>query len=121
MSVSTRPVLGISIGDPAGIGPEIITACLADPELPQTCDYRQIGRAEGHRPGYPTLASARAVADALEEAGALLAAGNIQGIVTAPVAKKALHEAGFVYPGQTEFFAARSGTQNYAMCRKSVV
>lgn len=116
MSVSTRPVLGLSVGDPAGIGPEIIAACLADPELPQTCDYRQIGRAEGHRPGQPTPAAARAAAEALEEAAALLTAGDIQGIVTAPVSKKGLHEAGFAYPGQTEFFAARSGTKNYAMC-----
>jgi len=114
--VSTRPVLGLSIGDPAGIGPEIIAACLADPELPQTCDYCRIGCTEGHQPGYPTPASARAAADALEEAAALLASGEIQGIVTAPVSKKGLHEAGFSYPGQTEFFAACSGTQNYAMC-----
>ena len=116
MSVSTRPVLGLTVGDPAGIAPEIIAACLADPELPQTCDYRQIGRTEGHRPGHPTTGSARAAAEALEEAAALLAAGDIQGIVTAPVSKKSLHEAAFAYPGQTEFFAARSGTQNYAMC-----
>ena len=116
MSVSTRPVLGLTVGEPAGIGPEIIAACLADPELPQTCDYRQIGRTEGHRPGHPTTDSARDAAEALEEAAALLAAGDIQGIVTAPVSKKSLHEAGFAYPGQTEFFAARSGTQNYAMC-----
>lgn len=112
----TRPVLGLSIGDPAGIGPEIIAACLADPELPQTCDYRQIGRADQHRPGHPTPASARAAAEAMEEAASLLAAGDIQGVVTAPVSKKGLHEAGFAYPGQTEFFATRSGTQNYAMC-----
>ena len=116
MSLSTRPVLGLTVGDPSGIGPEIIAACLADPELPQTCDYRQIGRTEGHRPGHPTTGSARDAAEALEEAAALLAAGNIQGIVTAPVSKKSLHGAGFAYPGQTEFFAARSGTQNYAMC-----
>jgi 4-hydroxythreonine-4-phosphate dehydrogenase len=114
--VSTRPVLGLTVGDPAGIGPEILEACLADPDLPRSCDYRRIGKVDGHKPGHPTTASARAAARALEEAAALLASGQIQGIVTAPVSKKALHEAGFSYPGQTEFFAACSGTHNYAMC-----
>jgi 4-hydroxythreonine-4-phosphate dehydrogenase len=32
------------------------------------------------------------------------------------VGKQGLHEAGFPFPGQTEFFAARSGTDNFAMC-----
>jgi len=116
LSVSARPVLGITAGDPAGIGPEILGACLADPELPDGCDYRCIGETAGHAPGKPTPASARAATQALEEAAGLLASGQIQGIVTGPVSKKSMHEAGFAFPGQTEFFAARSGTDNYAMC-----
>ena len=54
--------------------------------------------------------------EALEEAAALLASGEIQGIVTGPVAKRSLCDAGFAFPGQTEFFAARSKTDNFAMC-----
>ena len=112
----TPPVLGLTAGDPAGIGPEILEACLNDPELPQNCQLRRIGATEGHQAGRPTKDSARAAAEALEEAAALLASGEIQGIVTGPVAKKSLCDAGFAYPGQTEFFAARSGTENFAMC-----
>lgn len=111
-----RPVLGLTAGDPAGIGPEILEACLASPELPKDCDYRRIGQTAGHIPGRPTKESARAAAEALEEAAALLLSGEIQGIVTGPVAKNSLHQAGWSFPGQTEFFAARSGTTNFAMC-----
>jgi 4-hydroxythreonine-4-phosphate dehydrogenase len=114
--VPTPPVLGLTAGDPAGIGPEILEACLNDPELPQNCQLRRIGATEGHQAGHPTKDSARAAAEALEEAAALLASGEIQGIVTGPVAKKSLCDAGFAFPGQTEFFAARSGTENFAMC-----
>ena len=112
----TPPVLGLTAGDPAGIGPEILEACLNDPGLPQNCQIRRIGATEGHQAGHPTKESARAAAEALEEAAALLASGEIQGIVTGPVAKKSLCDAGFAFPGQTEFFAARSGTENFAMC-----
>lgn len=111
-----RPVLGLTIGDPAGVGPELIDRCLADPGLPSGCDYRVIGTSAGHTPGQPTAASARAAWDALEEAARLLQSGEIHGVMTAPVAKQGLHEAGFPFPGQTEFFADRSGTDNFAMC-----
>ncbi len=111
-----RPVLGLTIGDAAGIGPELIRACLSDPSLPDACDYRVIGDTAGHHPGQPTHASARAAWDALEGAAALLRSGGIAGVVTGPVAKKSLHEIGFPFPGQTEFFASAAGADNFAMC-----
>ena len=111
-----RPVLGITTGDPAGIGPELITRCLADPGRPGGVDFRFIGRADGHPPGQPTPASAQAAWDALEEAARLLQDGTIQGVVTGPVHKASLHALGFPFPGQTEFFAARAWVENFAMC-----
>lgn len=116
MSAPARPVLGITSGDPAGIGPEIIEACLADPALPTTCELRVIGSAKGHTPGQPDKASARASWDAMEEAATLLASGDIHGVVTAPVSKEGLHSVGFPFPGQTEFFAARARIDDFAMC-----
>lgn len=114
--MSARPVLGLTLGDPAGIGPEIIQACLADTNLPTHCDYRILGDTIGHTPGKPTPASARAAWEALEEAAALLRSGDIAGVVTAPVAKKSLSEIGFPFPGQTEFFATAADVKNFAMC-----
>ena len=111
-----HPVIGLTVGDPAGVGPELIRRCLDDPSLPANFDFRVIGRAEGHVPGNPTPASARAAYGALEEASALLISGEIAGVATAPVCKETLHGIGFEFPGQTEFFAARAGTENFAMC-----
>ena len=111
-----RPVLGLTSGDPAGIGPELITRCLADPELPGGVDFRLIGREGRHTPGKPTPASAQVAWDALEEAAQLLQDGTIQAVVTGPVHKASLHALGFPFPGQTEFFAARAGVGNFAMC-----
>lgn len=111
-----RPVLGLTVGDPAGIGPEIVRACLADPRLPRQCEYRVVGKSEGFTAGQPDATSARASWDTLKEAAKLLESGEIAGVVTGPVSKEGLHKAGFPFPGQTEFFAAHSGADNYAMC-----
>ena len=116
MTAPSRPVLGLTLGDPAGIGPEIVRACLADAQLPRQCEYRVIGTSDGFTPGKPDLASARTSWDGLKEAAKLLENKEIAGVVTGPVSKEGLHTAGFPFPGQTEFFAARSGTDNYAMC-----
>ncbi len=116
LSAPARPILGLTLGDPAGLGPEIIGRALADPAVPTGCEYRVIGSPEGHRPGEPTAASARDAWDSLEEAATLLQAGVIQGVVTGPVAKSSLHALGFPFPGQTEFFAARAGVADFAMC-----
>ena len=114
--MSARPVLGLTAGDPAGVGPELILRCLSDPGLPDGVDFRLIGSEQGHTPGQPTPASARAAWDALEEAARFLQDGTIQAVVTGPVHKASLHALGFPFPGQTEFFAARAGVENFAMC-----
>lgn len=110
----TRPRIGITLGDPAGIGPEIVRAALASGKLP-AADYRLLGEAEGYSLGRPTPAGARAAQAALEEAAKLARAGEIDAVVTGPVHKARLYEVGFPFPGQTEFFAARCGIENFAM------
>lgn len=111
-----RPVLGITCGDPAGVGPELVAACMRDPSLPRGCDYRVIEARGTHVSGKPTPEAARAAWDALEEAARALAAKEIAGVVTGPVSKAGLSAAGFPFPGQTEFFAARARVANFAMC-----
>jgi 4-hydroxythreonine-4-phosphate dehydrogenase len=115
MSAGGR-ILGITIGDPAGIGPEIVDAALARWRPPPGISIEVVGRADGHQPGVPTAASARKALDALEQAAARLRDGRWQGVVTAPVCKHALRSAGFPFPGQTEFFAEVAGTGDFAMC-----
>src|SRR4030095_5811967 len=109
-----RKRIGITLGDPAGIGPEIIRLALASGKLPDA-DYRLLGKSEGHSLGQPTLDSARAARGALEESVRLAIAGEIDAVVTGPIHKASMYEIGFEFPGQTEFFAARCGVENFAM------
>ncbi len=114
LSKLESPVIGYTLGDQAGIGPETMAAAL--PLLPQQAEYRLMGSRISCTPGHPTEQTARAALDHLELAAAALAEGRIDAVVTAPVCKEGLHRVGFSYPGQTEFFAARLGVKNYAMC-----
>ena len=111
-----KSVIGITSGDPAGIGPEVIRAALASRDLPGDFEFEVVGEISGHKPGSPTNESARAAVEALETATKNLRSGRWQGVVTGPVSKKALHDVGCHFPGQTEFFAARAGVEDFAMC-----
>ena len=110
-----RPQIGITLGDAAGIGPEIVEAALASGRLPKSFDYRIIGEYPKCTRGTPTLETARAAAAALEEAADLANRRVIRAVVTGPIHKARMYEIGFRFPGQTEFFADRAGTTNYAM------
>ena len=107
--------IGITLGDPAGIGPEIIRSALESGKLANDIDYKVIGQVGTVAAGSPSPDSARAAFAAMEEAASLANSGEIDAIVTGPIHKARMAEIGFEFPGQTEFFAARSGTTNYAM------
>lgn len=110
----TSPVIGYTLGDQAGIGPEIISKALE--VLPRGPEYRLIGRHLDCCPGRPTEATAQAAWDHLELAAEALREGSIDAVVTAPICKEGLHHLGFPFPGQTEFFANRLGVRDFAMC-----
>ena len=110
-----RAQIGITLGDPAGIGPEVVHQALKSGRIPDAVDYRVIGEYPPCRPGEPTAGSARAAAAALEEAVDLACRGVINAVVTGPIHKARMYDIGFQFPGQTEFFAERTGTANYAM------
>ena len=60
-------------------------------------------------PGHPDKANADAVIESIQRATALAQSGAVGGVVTNPINKAALYEAGFAYPGHTEFLAALTG------------
>jgi len=113
---TTKPRIGITLGDCAGIGPEIVDLALKSGRVPDSVEYVVIGRQPGCKPGAPTFKTARAAAAALEEAVTRARRGELLAIVTGPVHKARMYEAGFKFPGQTEFFAERCGVKNFAMC-----
>src|SRR2546428_2722256 len=116
MSTSQRRRIGITLGDCAGIGPEIVDLALKSKRVPDSADYIVIGRQPDCKPGGPTIETARAAAAALEEAVTRARRGELHAIVTGPIHKARMYEAGFKFPGQTEFFAERCGVKNFAMC-----
>ena len=113
---TTKPRIGITLGDCAGIGPEIVELALKSGGVADSAEYVVIGRQPNCKPGEPTIETARAAATALEEAVTLARRGELDAIVTGPVHKARMYEAGFKFPGQTEFFAERCGVKNFAMC-----
>jgi len=108
--------IGITLGDCAGIGPEVVRAALTSNALPVTADYVIIGKYPDCSLGEPTIETSRAAAAALEEAVTLARRGELDAVVTGPVHKGRMYQAGFKFPGQTEFFADRCGAKNFAMC-----
>jgi len=107
--------IGITLGDQAGIGPEIVRAALGSGRLPGEAKYLVIGEPANCSLGQPTPETARAARDALEEAARRALRGELDAVVTAPINKASMYKIGFDFPGQTEFFAARAGVDNFAM------
>ncbi|NUP57587.1 MAG: 4-hydroxythreonine-4-phosphate dehydrogenase PdxA [Gemmatimonadaceae bacterium] len=115
----SRPRLAVSLGDPRGIGPEIVAAARADARVRAAAELHVVGPAglDGvdepigqWRPGRDSEGDAgRAAGQAVDRAIALALAGLVEGIVTAPLDKHALLAGGYDFPGHTELLAARTG------------
>lgn len=111
-----KPRIGITLGDCAGIGPEIVDLALKSGRVGNSAEYVVIGRQPDCKPGEPTIETVHAAAAALEEAVTRARRGELNAIVTGPIHKAGMYKAGFKFPGQTEFFAERCGVKNFAMC-----
>ena len=111
-----RPTLAVTLGDPRGIGPEIVRAALADARVRDRCDLVVVGPVGaglhvdvpvGEWTHATTAAGAGRLSGlAVERAVALALDGEVQGIVTAPIDKAALLAGGYDFPGHTEMLAA---------------
>ena len=133
--------LAVTVGDPAGIGPEVVLKALAAPERPaadlvvygparalddcarrlglRTLDALGVARVDVGGAPVP-LGRASAEGGAAAAAAVLAAvrdalAGRVDGLVTAPLNKEALRLAGHPWPGHTEMLAEAAGTPDVAM------
>lgn len=109
------PRILITIGDPAGIGPEVIELAMASGKLPTGFDFQIIGDRAAGTPGKPDTRSAAAALAALDQAAAELQNGTADAVVTGPVSKEGLQALGFPFPGQTEYFANAFGVADFGM------
>ncbi len=112
-------MIGLTVGDPAGIGPEIVAKVLArDPDrlrvygdiaaveqaggaLPDGVERRPHASASVS-PGKPDPAAAAGIVSAIRAAAEDCLAGRLEAVVTAPISKEVLGKAGFPWPGHTE-------------------
>ena len=92
--------IGITLGDPAGVGPEIIRAALASEKLPRDVDCKVIGDVGNAVAGTPTADSARVALAAMEEAVALAISGEIDAIATGPIHKARMAESDSRFPAR---------------------
>lgn len=112
---SPMPRILITLGDPAGVGPEVVALALSSFQIPSGFEIDVIGDANAGTPGKPDQKSAAAALDALHESVRQLKNGSAAGVVTGPVSKQGLQSLGFPFPGQTEFFADAFGVTNFGM------
>ena len=111
--------LAVTLGDPRGIGAEIVRKALADTAVIESCEAVVVGPtglevapavATGEwTPRMGEAAAGRLSGLAIERAVAMAYAGDVDGIVTAPIDKHALLAGGYDYPGHTEMLAALTG------------
>lgn len=118
--MTARPRLAVTLGDPRGIGPEIVSKTLRDPRSAEAelvivgpsgtevDAHEQVGAWTTR--GDDALAG-RLAGAAVERAVVLARRGDVQGIVTAPLEKSALRRGGYDYPGHTEMLAALTGAK----------
>ena len=117
----TVPRIAVTLGDPRGIGPEIVAKMLRDGRATREASLVLVGPTGSeidvdetvghwHAGGDPVLAGKLAGA-AIERAIALARAGTVDGVVTAPIDKSVLLTAGYDYPGHTEMLAALTGSK----------
>ena len=125
--------LAVTLGDPRGIGPEIVAAVRADAAVAAVADLVVVGPegtvsevddsiGEWQPLGSETDRAAvagRLAGRAIERAVELAQSGTVDGIVTAPIDKAALLAGGYDYPGHTEMLATLTGAQVAMMLASS--
>ncbi len=115
-----RPTIAITVGDPAGIGPEISVKAAADPRVLAACEPRLYGPHTDQdllafRAGEVSAAAGRAAFEAVSRAVYDARAGQVSAVVTAPVSKAAFAAAGLPWRGHTELLAHLCGVEQTVM------
>jgi 4-hydroxythreonine-4-phosphate dehydrogenase len=154
--LSNRLIIGITMGDPSGIGPEIIIKALSDSSIYEICQPVVLGdpgalsvHIEGLKqkpineisrpseveseseaidlmpisnlprgsiiPGNPTVEGGEAMVNYITRAVNMAQSGDLAAIVTCPINKALMHEAGHFFEGHTQLIAHLTNTEDYVM------
>ncbi|MCL4479489.1 MAG: 4-hydroxythreonine-4-phosphate dehydrogenase PdxA [Deltaproteobacteria bacterium] len=153
------PKIGITMGDPTGVGPEVIVKSYLEPKITNECIPVVLGDANVMKKtisdlkakielnvisvddiktlkpsaktmyliklsnldpsrlkvGRPDKIAAKMMVTYIKEAVRLAMLGSISAMVTAPINKAAINNAGFRYAGHTELLAEITRTEDYCM------
>jgi len=112
-----KPRVAITVGDPAGIGPEVAAKAAADRRVVQVCEpilYAPPAR-DSFAAGELSGAAGRAAYDSIVRAVADARAGAVDAIATAPVNKEAFRLGGLSWHGHTDLLAHLTGSAHVAM------
>ena len=151
------PSIGITMGDPAGVGPEILVKALADRAIYDFCRPVALGhpqvlssamsrvsqelslnivsnpsgamsipgkidlmticelKAETVLPGKPTVEGGKAMVEYIIRAVEMTRRGELGAMVTCPISKVLMHQAGHPYEGHTQLISYLTDTHDYVM------
>ena len=111
------PKIALTVGDPAGIGPEIVAKAAADPSVRAVCEPIVFAPPADPsiRPGEVSAAAGRAAYDTIVRAVEAAKRGDVDAVATAPVNKLAFSRAGLEWKGHTDLLAHLCGDAKVAM------
>jgi 4-hydroxythreonine-4-phosphate dehydrogenase len=112
-----KPRIALTVGDPAGIGPEIAQKAADDPRVRAACDPILYGppASSTFAPGVLSAAAGRAAYDAICAAVRDAIDGRVDAVATAPVNKLAFAHAGLPWKGHTDLLGHLTGSPRVAM------
>ncbi len=154
--MSDSPLICITMGDPAGVGPEIIVKALADKGIYSMCRPVVLGdpavlasnlhmaeemslniienpseakavpgnidlvsvsnlKDADIRPGKPTVDGGKAMVEYIFRGVEMIQEGELEAMVTCPISKVLMHQAGHKYDGHTQLISHLTHTDEYVM------
>ena len=115
--MTRKPRIAITVGDPAGIGPEIARKAADDARVRDACEPVLYGPPTGasFKPGVLSAEAGRAAYEAICNAVRDALAGSVAGMATAPVNKAAFARAGLPWKGHTDLLGNLTGAGQVAM------
>ena len=119
--------LAITLGDPAGIGAEVVFNALETLHLPvcvfgsrafakppRDVRFADVGGSGAVRFGETSADYGRIALASIDAALRAIESGECSALVTAPIHKQSIAAAGSPFPGHTELLASRAGLKRYA-------
>lgn len=137
-----KPTIAITMGDPTGVGPEVVLKAVADKNIRRLCNPVIFGdeavlkhisakcklknanckiinlshlNLKKLKPGKPDKACARAMMTYIREAARMAMSGDADAVVTGPISKEAINKAGYDFHGHTEFLAHLTSAKDFRM------